>query len=123
MSFFRRLSNFFSRAGRAENLMKEAMAHASADRPDQAIAIYDTLINSRSASATVRSRALFNRALAHSAQKNEAQAVADLEEASKMDGAPENVVAAARNQLIRIHNRTRMKDQKNALKQNAPPRG
>ncbi len=103
--------------------MKEAMAHASADRPVKAIAIYDTLVNSRSASATVRSRALFNRALAHSAQKNEAQAVADLEEAAKMDGAPENVVTAARNQLVRIRNRTRMKDEKNAHKQNSAPRG
>jgi hypothetical protein len=78
---------------------------ASAKEPAKAIGIYDSLLNSKGTSATVRARALFNRALAHSALKEDAKAIADLEEVSSITGAPENVVTAARNQLIRVRNR------------------
>jgi hypothetical protein len=105
MSFFSRLTSLFTRSGRDDNLMQQAMAHASAHRPEQAIAIYDALVGSKSTSPTVRARALFNRALAHSALKSDAKAIADLEEVTTMSGAPENVVTAARTQLIRVRNR------------------
>jgi hypothetical protein len=81
------------------------MGHASANRPEKAIAIYDSLVASKSASMTVRSRALFNRALAHSSMKEDEKAIADLEQVLAMSGVPENVLAAARNQLIRVRNR------------------
>jgi len=103
MSFFGQLANLFSRAGREDNLMQQGMAHATANEPEKAINIYDSL--ARSKSATVRSRALFNRALAHSAMKDDAKAIADLEQVIAMPGAPENVLTAARTQLIRVQNR------------------
>ena len=103
MSFFGQFANVFSRAGREDNLMKQGMAHASANQPEKAIGIYDSLVCSKS--ATVRSRALFNRALAHSAMKEDAKAIADLEQVIAMSSAPENVLTAARTQLIRVRNR------------------
>ena len=105
MSFFDRLANFFSRGGRDDNLLRQGMDHASANRPEQAIAIYDSLVASKSASLAVRSRALFNRALANSSMKEDEKAIADLEQVMAMSGVPENVVTAARNQLIRVRNR------------------
>jgi hypothetical protein len=105
MSFFSRLTNLFTRGGRDDNLLQQGMAHATAHRPEKAIAIYDSLVNSRSTSLTVRSRALFNRALAHSAMKNDQKAIADLEQVVNMPGVSENVQTAARNQLIRVRNR------------------
>jgi hypothetical protein len=105
MSFLGQLANLFSRAGRDDNRLEQGMDHAHADRPEKAIAIYDALVNCKTTSATNRARALFNRALAHSSLKNDTQAIADLEEVVKMPGAPENVLTAARTQLIRVRNR------------------
>ena len=105
MRFFDRLINFLSRRGRDDNLLRQGMDHASANHPEKAIAIYDSLVASKSASMTVRSRALFNRALAHSSMKEDEKAIADLEQVLAMSGVPENVLAAARNQLIRVRNR------------------
>ncbi len=105
MSIFGRLANLFTSSGRSDNLLRQGMEHATANRPEQAIAIYDSLISSKSAGVVARSRALFNRALAHSAMKNDTQAISDLQEVVAMPGAPENVVTAARTQLIRVRNR------------------
>jgi len=105
MSFFSQLANLITRAGRDDNLLRQGMEHASANRPEKAIAIYDSLVQSKSASPTVRSRALFNRALAHSAMKNDEKAIADLEQVVNMPGVPENVLTTARSQLIRVRNR------------------
>lgn len=105
MSIFGTLANLFTRSGRDDNLLRQGMEHASANRPDQAIKIYDSLVQSKSTSLTVRARALFNRALAHSLLKNDKQAIADLEEVVAMPGVPDNVQTAARTQLIRVHNR------------------
>jgi hypothetical protein len=105
MSFFSRLTNLFSRSGRDDNLLQQGMAHATAHQPERAIVIYDSLVNSKSSGAIIRSRALFNRALAHSAMKNDQKAIADLEQVVGMPGAPENVLTAARTQLIRVRNR------------------
>ena len=105
MGFFSQLSNLFTRTGRAENLMQQGMAHADAKRPEKAIGIYDSLLSSKAASPTVRARALFNRALAHSQLKNDEKAIADLQQVVAMPTAPENVLNAARTQLIRVRNR------------------
>jgi len=105
MSFFAQLANLFSRSGRDDNRLKQGMDHAHANRPQQAIGIYDALLNSKSTSPTVRARALFNRALAHSSLKEDAKAVADLQQVVGMSNAPENVLSAARNQLVRVQNR------------------
>jgi len=85
--------------------MKQAMDHAHAKHPEKAIAIYDLLLNDNTAGPTLRARALFNRALAHSSMKNDQKAIHDLEEVVSMSAAPENVLAAARNQLVRVRNR------------------
>jgi hypothetical protein len=105
MGFLGQLTNLFSRSGRDDNRMRQAMEHAHAKRPAQAIAIYDSLVSSKGTSPTVRARALFNRALAHSSLKDDAKAIVDLEQVVTMAGAPENVLEAARNQLVRVRNR------------------
>ena len=105
MSFFGQLANLFSRSGRDDTRLKQGMDLASAKRPDKAIGIYDSILGSKTANSTVRARALFNRALAHSSMKDDEKAIADLEGVASMGGAPENVRTAARNQLIRVRNR------------------
>jgi hypothetical protein len=105
MSFFGQLANLFSRTGRDDNRMRQAMDHAHAKRPEKAIPIYDSLLNSKGTSSTVRARALFNRALAHSSLKEDKKAIADLQEVVSMPGVPENVLSAARNQLVRVQSR------------------
>jgi hypothetical protein len=105
MRLLSQLTNLFSRAGREDSRLQQAMAHAHAKRPGQAIAIYDSLLSYEGTSLTVRARALFNRALAHSSMKDDQKAIADLEEVMSLPGAPENVLTAARNQLIRVRNR------------------
>jgi hypothetical protein len=105
MSFFGRLASLFTRTGRDDNLLRQGMDHASANRPEEAIHIYDSLLGSTATSLTVRSRALFNCALAHSIMKNDKQAIADLEAVVAMPGVSENVQTAARTQLIRVRNR------------------
>ena len=107
MEFFSQLANLFSRTGRDENRLLKGMAHAHAKRPAQAIAVYDSLLNGGGINPTVKARALFNRALAHSLMKDDQKAIADLEEVVSMSAAPENVLSAARNQLVRVHNRVR----------------
>jgi hypothetical protein len=105
MSILSRLTNLFSRTGRDDNRLQQAMEHAHAKRPTEAIAIYDSLIDAKGTSPTVRARALFNRALAHSSLKDDDKAIADLESVVTMPGTPENVLSAARNQLVRVRNR------------------
>jgi len=105
MAFLKRLSNLFSRSGRDENCLQMGMEHAHAKRPGEAIAIYDSLVNARATSPSIRARALFNRALARSSLKEDQKAIADLEEVISLSGAPENVLSAARNQLVRVKNR------------------
>jgi hypothetical protein len=105
MGFFGQLANLFTRSGRDDNLLKQGMDHATANRPEKAISIYDSLLSSKKTSLTVRARTLFNRALAHSSLKNDEKAIADLEEVISTPGAPENVLSAAKNQLIRVRNR------------------
>lgn len=105
MGFFGQMANLFSRSGRDDNRLRQGMNHAHAKRPAQAIAIYDSLLDRKGTSSTVRARALFNRALAHSAMKDDRKAIADLEKVVSMPAVPENVLSAARNQLVRVHNR------------------
>jgi len=105
MGFLGQLANLFSRSGRDDNRLKQAMDHAHANRPEKAIAIYDSLLDGGTAGPTLQARALFNRALAYSSIKDDQKAIADLEKVVAMAAAPENVLAAARNQLVRVRNR------------------
>jgi hypothetical protein len=105
MGILAKLANLFSRSGRDDNRLLQALEHAEAKRPAQAIAIYDSLVNSKRTSPIIRARALFNRALAHSSMKDDQKAITDLEEVVSAPGTPENVLAAARNQLVRVRNR------------------
>ena len=106
MSFFGALANLFSRSGRDDNLLRQAMEHAKSNRPAKAIESYSALVGSKSTSTMVRSRALVNRALAYSSMKDDKKAIADLEEVLAMTGVSENVTVAARTQLVRVQNRT-----------------
>jgi hypothetical protein len=54
----------------------------------------------------LRARVLFNRALVHSALKNEEQALADIEEVLKLPDVPDNVQTAAKERLIRLRKRS-----------------
>jgi hypothetical protein len=105
MKLLDRLKNWFSRGGRDDNLMATAMDLANDKQPTEAIKIYTELMRSPTASEETKARALFNRALAHSSLKNDAQAIADLKQLTAMQDVPENVRNAARNQLVRIQNR------------------
>jgi hypothetical protein len=105
MGFFGQLLNLFSRAGRDDNRLKQGMDHAHANRPEKALDIYNEILNSKGIGPVVRARTLFNRALAHSALKNDVKAIADLEEVLATQAVPENVLTAARNQLIRVRSR------------------
>lgn len=106
MGFFSRLANLFTKRGRDDELLLKGIEHANAGRPKQAIEIYDTLVNSKSSGDTVRARALFNRALAHSSLKNDQQAIADLTEVLTLPNLPENVQSSARDQLKRVRKRS-----------------
>lgn len=68
--------------------------------------VYETLVKSKSSGDTVRARALFNRALAYSALKNDRQAIADLNEVLTLPNVPDNVRNSARDQLKRVRKRS-----------------
>lgn len=106
MNFLNRLQNWFSSKGRDDNLMSSAMELAKDKQPAEAIKIYNDLVGSKTASEETRARALFNRALAHSSLKDDAKAVADLKQLTALPNVPENVRTAARNQLVRLQNRS-----------------
>ena len=105
MAFFQQLANLFSRSGRDENQLRKGMAYAHAKRPAEAVAVYDSLVNSKRTSQSVRAQALLNRALAYSSLKDDAKALADLEQAVAQNGVPENIHRAARDQLARVRQR------------------
>jgi len=105
MSFFGSLANLFTRSGRDDNLLRQGMDHAKANRPAKAIEVYSSLVGSKVTSPTVRSRALFKRALAYSSMKDDKKSIADLEKVLAMPGVSENVAIAARTQLARVRNR------------------
>ena len=106
MSFLSRLGGLLTRGGRDEDQLRQAMEHAKGERPQKAIDIYTSLIDSKGASADVRARALFNRALAYSAVKNDERAIADLTRVLALPNLAENVQIAARSQLTRVRKRS-----------------
>ena len=105
MSFFSRLTGLFSRSGRDDGLLLEAMEHAKAKRPEKAMEIYSRLIGEPATRGEVKARALFNRALAHSSLEDDDKAIADLEQVLAMPNLPENVQNAAKAQLVRVKKR------------------
>jgi len=56
------------------------MEHAHGKGPLDAIAIYNSLVNTQGASFSLRARVLFHRALANSSLKDDQQAIVNLEE-------------------------------------------
>ncbi len=105
MGFFDRLTNIFSSSGRGESALLKGVEHAKAGRPQEAVKVYDALLQDAETAAITRARALFNRALAHSALKNDSQAIADLKAVLALPNLPENVQSAARTQLARVSKR------------------
>jgi hypothetical protein len=106
MGLIDRLTGLFTRSGRDDSLLQQGIAHAKAKRPQDAIVIYDRLINSSATSAGTRASALFNRALAHSSQDDDAKALADLERVLELPDLPDNVQTAARAQIARVRRRS-----------------
>ena len=105
MGFLGQLGSMFTRGGREEAQLDQAMEHAKAHRPEKALEIYNALLKS-SQSGGLRARVLFNRALVNSALKNDEQALADLEEVLKLPEVPDNVLTAAKERLVRLHKRS-----------------
>ena len=105
MGFLDRLTNWFSRSGREENQLQEAVDLAKSKEPGKAIAIYNDLLRSTTVSVSMKASALFNRALAYSSMKEDDKAIADLKQLVAMPGIPENIRATARTQLVRLRNR------------------
>jgi tetratricopeptide (TPR) repeat protein len=105
MSFFSRLAGLFTRGGRDDSLLSQAMEHAKGKRPEKALAIYNSLIDAAGTRSEVKARALFNRALAYSSLNDDEQAIADLEQVLAMPNIPENVQNAAKSQLLRVRKR------------------
>lgn len=105
MGLLQRFANLFSKSGREDQMLLAALAHAKADRPAEALEAYNKLLNNEATNSTTRARALYNRALAHSALKNDDKALADLEELLKLPDVPDNVQNAARDRLARVRRR------------------
>jgi hypothetical protein len=105
MSLWQRFTRMFSRGGRDESALLRGIDLAQAKKPQEAIPLYDELINNPGTDADVRARALFNRALAHSALKRDAQAIVDLQAVMAIPRLPENIREAARSQLSRVKKR------------------
>jgi tetratricopeptide (TPR) repeat protein len=105
MGLLQRFANLFTKTGRDEQLLLQGLAHAKADRTEQALKIYNQLIEAENTSDTTRARALYNRALVHSALKNDDQALADLEKVLALPNLPDNVQSAARNRIARVKRR------------------
>jgi hypothetical protein len=106
MGFLNQLGSMFTRAGREEAQLDQAMKLAKTKEPEKALEIYESLLKSRSLSSSLRARVLFNRALVHSALKNVDQALADLEAVLKLPDVPDNVQTAAKERLVRLHKRS-----------------
>lgn len=105
MSLWQRFTRMFSHGGRQESILLRAIDLAQSKKPEEAIDIYDGLINNPGTDPELKARALFNRALAHSSQKNDTQAIVDLQAVLAMARIPENVREAARSQLSRVKKR------------------
>jgi lipoprotein NlpI len=105
MSILSRIGGLFSRSGRDEDQLRQAMDHAKNERPKKAIEIYTALIDSKGTSADVRARALFNRALAHSSLNHDDRALIDLTQVLAQPNLAEAVQIAARSQLTRVKKR------------------
>ena len=103
MGLLSSLTNLFSGGSEDSRLLK-GMDLAKAGQPEKAIDIYNALM-AKTTSDTIRARALFNRALAHSAMKNDELAIKDLQEVLAGAHLPENVQAAARSQMARVRKR------------------
>src|SRR4051812_4697046 len=103
MGFLSSLMSLFG-GGSDDALLHRAADHAKGGRPEKAIEILNSLL-ARTGDDVTKARALFNRALAHSAMKNDEQAVKDLQAALASPNLPENVQSAARAQLARVKKR------------------
>src|SRR5262245_16161893 len=90
--------------GSEDSRLLKALDLAKSAKPDKAIEIYNALL-AKSSNETIKARALFNRALAHSAMKNDEQALKDLQDVLSSPLLPENVQSAARAQLARVKKR------------------
>jgi hypothetical protein len=104
MGLFSSITSLFTSGGDDARLLK-AMELAKGGKAEQALEIYNSIL-AKSSDDTVRSRALFNRALAHSSMKNDDLATKDLQDVLANPKTPENVQTAARSQLARVKKRS-----------------
>lgn len=96
------LSSLFG--GSEDSRLLKALDLAKSGKPEKALEIYNALL-AKSTNVTVKARAMFNRALAHSAMQNDDAAIKDLQDTLSLPNLPDNVQTAARSQLARVRKR------------------
>ena len=105
MGFLDKITGLFSRGSRDESLLLKAVELAKNKKPEEALEIYNQLLASPGTSAETRARALFNRGLAYKAMRDEEKALEDLENVLRLTNLPDNILAAAKEQITRVKKR------------------
>jgi hypothetical protein len=106
MSIWKAITGLFGSKSAHEAQLRQAMAFAKERSFNEALQIYNSLIASPKINADIRAQALFNRALAHSAERRHKEARLDLERILADPAAPANVQSAARLRLQRVVTRS-----------------
>lgn len=97
---------FANKSGSALDHYKSGIVKAEKRDHNGAIEEYSTTIDHPSADESLRSMALYNRALVLHVENQNDEAVVDLERVIKMHGAHTKVKTAAKHKLDRIRKRT-----------------
>ena len=96
------LTGMFSRRAKAQSLFARAMEKAKNKDTDGALEDYGAVIRIEKSSSSLRSMAMFNRALAYSAAGQYDEAKVDLEAVLADKNTPANVRAAAKAKVERM---------------------
>ena len=102
MSAFDFLTNLFSQRAKAQSLFARAMEKAKNKDTEGALEDYTAVIRIEKASSSLKSMAMFNRALAYSAAGQYDEAKDDLDAVLAEKSTPSNVRAAAKAKVERM---------------------
>ena len=104
------LKKFFSKKNTdALEYYKSGISKAENNNTNGAIEDYSKTIDHPTVNESLKSMALYNRALVYHVEKQNEEAVADLQRVIKMHGAHAKVKTAAKSKLVRIQKRTGQK--------------
>ena len=106
MSFATWLMSCFSRRGKALSLYRTGMAKAEKRDYEGAIADYSTAIELAKIPADVKAMALYNRALAYQAIREDTKSNEDLAAVLETPGLPEYIKTAAEQRRKRVQRRS-----------------